>query len=137
MSFKVSQYHFFPENSCFLQYYHFCLFQLISTLNLLGWQMFTFYCPLRKNKIYSSSSGDIHTYLTTHLLKRLKPLLLYYYTYVIHLKTWLSGNCFLTGSPGIDKVILIRLLLNCEKHKQRIQLCYGACNQPTTMDTIF
>ena len=85
------------------QQHHFCLFLLALSVNLPLCQVCTFYCPLTKKRFNILPKGtgvDMHQHIHQ------KDLIL----------------C-------LHHVTMPRLFLNCKKHKQEIQLCYGAYNE--------
>ena len=85
------------------QQHHFCLFLLALSVNLPLCQVCTFYCPLTKKRFNILPKGtgvDMHQH--------------------IHQKDFIL--C-------LHHVTMPMLFLNCKKHKQEIQLCYGAYNE--------
>ena len=67
---------------------HFCLFQSVSSLNLLWCQMYTFYCDLRNKRCTVLHEGT-NVYIKQHIHQKDLNfcLSLYYYAKVIDLKT--------------------------------------------------
>ena len=80
MSLNVLQYHFFSLRALLQQKHHFCLFQLVSPVNLLWYQIRNFYCPLRKKRS-TLLPEETHIHIWQHIC-----LSLYYYAQVINLK---------------------------------------------------
>ena len=111
-----------PRKCLLWQYHHFCLFQLMSSVNLLWCQIYIYFTILsgRRGALFL-----LRGQMSTSGCKFIKKLAL-----LCQVNTSKSkAERLLLRHWSSQCIILIMLLLNQEKHKQGVRLCYDVYNQ--------